>query len=155
MVQVMSRSKAIQYCHRSHEQESVMISISDPNMEYPSAPFATEENGIKAILRLSFCDADRPGKDVYGVHVTEQDLFNDGHAQQVANFLRAHPNEDVIVHCDAGISRSAGLAAAILKHTTGDDGQIFDSWLYHPNMRVYRKTLETLHNYNDGTKEAI
>ena len=50
----------------------------------------------------------------------------------------------VIVHCDAGISRSSGVAAAILKAKTGDDSQIFNSPKYRPNMRCYRIILDEL-----------
>lgn len=49
---------------------------------------------------------------------------------------------DFIVHCDAGISRSSGVAAAILKAKTGDDSQIFNNPKYRPNMRCYRIVLD-------------
>ena len=62
----------------------------------------------------------------------------------IARLLRDYPDTDVIVHCDAGISRSAGIAAAILKHTTGDDSSIFVNGQYDPNLWCYRKTLEAL-----------
>ena len=48
----------------------------------------------------------------------------------------------MIVHCDAGISRSSGVAAAILKAKTGDDSQIFNNPKYRPNMRCYRIVLD-------------
>ena len=70
--------------------------------------------------------------------------MSDEDAAQVAALLREYPNTDVIVHCDAGISRSAGVAAAILKHTTGDDSSIFQNGLYDPNLWCYRKTLFAL-----------
>ena len=60
----MSRSRAIQYCQTKHRHSSVIISISDPNMDYSSGPFMTPENHVEAILPLCFCDADRPGTDV-------------------------------------------------------------------------------------------
>ena len=65
-------------------------------------------------------------------------------AAKVADLLRTYPDTDVIVHCDAWISRSAGIAAAILKHTTGDDSSIFENGLYDPNLWCYQKTLKAL-----------
>ena len=62
----MSRARVIQYCQMQHRHSSVIISISDPNMDYSSSPFMTLENHVAAILPLCFCDADRPGTDVYG-----------------------------------------------------------------------------------------
>ena len=121
-----------------------MISISDPHMQYAAAPFSSEENKFLHILSLCFADADQPGPDIYGYDAKVEDLMRDEDAAKVAELLSAYPNTDVIVHCDAGISRSAGVAAAILKHTTGDDSSIFENGLYDPNLWCYQKTLAAL-----------
>ena len=141
-VTVMSRSAAVRYCHGRHTDKSAMISVSDPNGAYPSAPFTNKENGIIDILRLCFCDADGPGRDVYGRRVSEIDLMRDEDANKVVEFVNRHKEKKIIVHCDAGISRSAGIAAAILKANTGSDDAIFNSMRYIPNRWCYRKTLE-------------
>ena len=141
-VTIMSRADAIRYCHQPHSRKTVMISISDPYESYRTKPFTSSDNGVVSVLCLSFCDADRPGTDVYGHMVTERDLMTDADASRVAALVKGHPNEDVIVHCDAGISRSAGVAAAIAKFRSGDDTVIFKS--YRPNMWAYRKTLNAL-----------
>lgn len=147
-VTVMSRAEAVRYCHKKHENESIIISISTPNMYYGSSPVSVPGNGVISVLRLVFADADRPnGRDVYGTPVSESDLMTDQDALQIARFLNIldkYPDADVIVHCDAGISRSSGVAAAILKYKTGNDFQIFKNNRYHPNMWCYRKTLEAL-----------
>lgn len=44
----------------------------------------------------------------------------------------------IFVHCDAGISRSAGVAAATMKYLNGDDWPIWNSYMYSPNTRCYR-----------------
>ena len=121
-----------------------MISVSDPHMEYAAAPFCSEENNVMRIRSLCFADADQPGPDIYGHEAGVEDLMQDEDAAQVAKLLRDYPDTDVIVHCDAGISRSAGIAAAILKHFTGDDSSIFGNDLYDPNLWCYRKTLAAL-----------
>ena len=143
---VLSRSKTIQYCHAAHDQLAVIISVSDPNMVYTTRPFCSTENRICAILPLMFCDADRPGKDVYGNETNVNDLMSNSDAKKVARFVRLHKDKRIIVHCDAGISRSAGIAAAIMKHYTNDDAEYFYSGQYCPNMWCYRKTLEALVN---------
>jgi len=143
-VTVMSRDDAIRYCHKWHETKTVMISISDPYMAYFSAPFCSSTNNVLAIQRLYFTDADKPGRDVYDREVDEKDLIGDGDARLVKRLLKLYPDTDVIVHCDAGISRSAGVAAAILKAKTGDDTQIFNNYKYRPNMRCYRVVLDEL-----------
>ena len=57
----------------------------------------------------------------------------------------------MIIHCWAGVSRSAAVAAAILKVYTGNDDQIFKSGTYAPNMYVYHKILEGYGMKNDGS----
>ena len=143
-VTIMSRWDAVFYCYNPHAQPTVMISISDPHMQYAAVPFSSEENKVLQILSLCFADADQPGPDIYGYDAAVEDLMSDEDAAQVAELLSAYPNTDVIVHCDAGISRSAGVAAAILKHTTGDDSSIFENGLYDPNLWCYQKTLAAL-----------
>ena len=143
-VTVMSRDQVIEYCKMEHDTPAVIISISDPYREYYSEPFRTKRNNVLAIQRLSFSDADKPGKDVYGRDAAEGDLMSDGDALLIKRLLDTYPDTDVIVHCDAGISRSAGVAAAILKAKTNDDSSIFNHYRYRPNMRCYRKTLNVL-----------
>lgn len=143
-VVVMSRDAAIRYCGEYHNKSAIMISISDPYITYPSTPFCSEKNKVVAIQPLFFTDADKPGKDVYDREVTENDLITEADAQLVKRLLKLYPDTDVIVHCDAGISRSSGVAAAILKASTGDDSQIFNSPKYRPNMRCYRMILDEL-----------
>lgn len=140
----MSRDSAVRYCQESHNKPVIMISISDPYLTYHSEPFCSDKNKVIAIQPLFFTDADKPGKDVYDREVSENDLITENDAWLVKRLLNLHPDTDIIVHCDAGISRSAGIAAAILKAKTGDDSQIFDSPRYSPNMRCYRLVLNEL-----------
>lgn len=125
-VTVLSRKEAVRYCHKPHDGKAIMISISDPYMTYTASPFTSRENGIAGILRLSFADADHPGPDVYGRQADTWDLMQETDGMRIARFLSIHPGTDVIIHCDAGISRSSGVAAAILKFYTGNDTAIFN-----------------------------
>ena len=140
---VMSRSEVVQYCREKQRKPSVIISISDPYNVYDNAPFCSPLNRVFDILPLSFCDAAEPGKDVYGRDVTESEMMTDEDARKVVRFVRENRDKRIIVHCDAGISRSAGVAAAISKYLTGNDGRFFRSGEYDPNMWCYTKTLMT------------
>ncbi|MBQ6928518.1 MAG: dual specificity protein phosphatase family protein [Oscillospiraceae bacterium] len=141
---VMSRANAVEYCRGRHREPSVIISISDPSLEYDEAPFRTEENRVEAILPLCFSDAEEPGKDVYGLDVEEEDLMRDEDAQKVARFVLDNRDKRIIVHCDAGISRSAGVGAAIVNYFTGDAGRFFESGEYEPNMWCFSKVMTAL-----------
>ena len=149
-VTVLSRKLAVQYCQKPHGEKSIMISISDPFMEYDSSPYVSAENNVVDILRLSFCDADRPGTDVYGRTVGEEYLLSSTVADEIPVFIERYKDIDnIIVHCDAGISRSAGVGAAILKYFNDDDRELFIGY-FHPNMLCYRKTLEALYRYYEA-----
>lgn len=150
-IEIMSRREVCWYCEEHHDEPCVMISISDPRMWYDSSPFVSSENKVVDILELMFSDADKPGLDVYCNEAGVEDLMSDEDARRVAEFVAKYRGENIIVHCDAGISRSAGVAAAIMKHLSGDDSRIFDSSRWHPNMWCYRKTLNALHE-KDGPK---
>jgi predicted protein tyrosine phosphatase len=71
----------------------------------------------------------------------EAQCFNQDHARQILWLVKAFPTaERLIVHCDAGLSRSPAVAAAFSKILTGDDSRFFKQ--YSPNSRVYRSILD-------------
>lgn len=120
----------------------MILSITDPNK--PCADIDTANPTLKALMRLQFWDIDDihtfvgdPRKEMF-----ERSLFEDSSAQRVCNFVRRHAKdvEMIICQCEAGQSRSAGLAAAISKALNGTDQKFFNG-PYRPNRRVYSKTL--------------
>lgn len=125
--------------------ESVaIISIAYPRDDHPAI---TEWPGLEEVLRLSFHDIDEQFKDIGKEIPSKYESMTDENGREVANFVEKHKDVDLlIVQCDAGISRSSGMAAAILKHQTGNDSRIFDNPRFVPNRRVYRKTLQALMN---------
>ncbi len=131
---VMNRSEAIRYSYRPHDEISAIVSIATPSAEYDGTNiYRSRYNKIHAILRLQFDDVE-DGNDV----ITIDD------AKKIHSFIEANKNRKIIVHCDAGISRSAGIAAALMKHYNGDDTPIFNNPKYVPNMKCYRTMLEEL-----------
>lgn len=58
--------------------------------------------------------------------------------------------EQIIVHCEAGVSRSAGVAAALLKYAGEDQNQILKNPKYRSNMTCYRMVLNCLHESGGG-----
>lgn len=122
----------------------VMIRITDPKNDFQ--PLKDNPNRV-AVLELKFRDID--GKDYQTWSKEDQEkykgIFEDSHAQQIVDFIYAHSPDKVVVHCDAGISRSAGVAAAIAKAITGSDEVIFKDNRYIPNRYIYRKLLNAFH----------
>ena len=114
-----------------------VISITDPDQ--PKANIVNSP-GLIDILRLSFYD------------VEDDTIFNgkfyramsSGQAKRVAEFVNKIENDIdfILVHCEAGISRSAGTAAAISLANIGNDIEFFSSGKYAPNMNCYKLVLE-------------
>lgn len=131
---VMNRQRAVQMTENDFAIDRVIISIS--NFNSPTPNFNKDNHAIQDILFLQFNDWD-DGK---------WDCMSTDQAHQIANFVRKYWDKDVqiVVHCDGGVSRSAGTAAAILKFFTNDDTQIFNNPKYSPNMWCYRQVLNAL-----------
>lgn len=72
-------------------------------------------------------------------------LFGKEDALKILNFVKLYKDKiDLIaVNCEAGISRSAGISAALsaILNGAGSDQYYFSN--YCPNMLVYRKILDT------------
>jgi predicted protein tyrosine phosphatase len=70
-------------------------------------------------------------------------FFTDKMALTIWNFVISVKDkvDILLVHCEAGISRSSGIAGGLSK-CLFDDDEIFFKKPYSPNMLVYRKILE-------------
>lgn len=129
----------------------IIISIFTPGDEPPDV--AQNEN-TRGVLHFCFDDLDRQPTLITIHALGKPVLFDDEEAQRLAKWVKAFYKQGVrtvICHCDAGVSRSAGVAAALSKHFNGSDFEFFNSGgmyggpVYTPNMLVYRKLLEALH----------
>jgi len=96
---VLSREEAELYEPRGKE---ICISISDPD-----ASPARVSPRFAAVLRLNFNDVIERGEP-------SDILFAEDHAREIRKFLDAWPKaERVMVHCNAGVSRSPGVALGL------------------------------------------
>ena len=139
-IQVMNRQQAVEYCHQHHDEETCMISIYTPIEEYHDEPFMSTiiGNGVYEILRIGFFDVD---SDHSGA-------INENIAEIIADTVERNKNRKIIVHCDYGVSRSVGVAAALAKFYNNDDMEYFNTPNMIPNMRCYRYVLNALYqNY--------
>lgn len=100
-----------------------------------------------AIIRLSFCDLDMTQpelqeyyKDGEGDHMGVP-YFNREFAKEIMDFyLSVQEMEWLLVHCEAGWSRSPAIAAALDKIFKDDDMKWFAN--YSPNRFVYRLLID-------------
>lgn len=140
-VVVMNRNNAKRFSFQPHDFKSAIISITDIR-SYPNQFNKDHSNGIVEICALSFDDVNRGEQGC----ITEED------AEKIVKFVRRIKDkvDTVIVHCEAGQSRSAGVAAAILKYYTGHDEQIYNDPKYTPNSTCYRRVLEAFYESEEN-----
>ncbi|MEA2746105.1 MAG: hypothetical protein QOI41_248 [Myxococcales bacterium] len=121
---------------RPHEVPHILISITSSADDVARV---RNNSACLGILRLSFADAET-ASDRYA----ERDLFSREHATKIWSFVLQHrlDVERIVVHCDAGVSRSPAVGAALARVFNGSDAEFF-AGRYRPNMRVYRMLLET------------
>ena len=120
-IHIMSRAKAIAYSHQPHSETVAVISISDYDKESPVL-ISNSNNGIAAHCKVKFNDVEHGENKC----ITEND------ALKIVLFVMKNAKliDKLIVHCEAGVSRSAGVAAAIMKAVNGDDWGVFDNSRY-------------------------
>ncbi len=120
---------------RPHDAPHVIISITSHVDDVASLRTNTSCRGV---LRLSFVDVEAPS-----VHYPEEVLFSASQATSIWDFVDGHRAkiERILVHCDAGVSRSAAVAGAIARAWNGDEAE-FSGGRYRPNGRVYRMLLD-------------
>ena len=127
-IEVMSREKASTFSFVV-DKPCIFISINDIGS---SSPLFAVNDSIKDVLTLFFDDEEDTLKGM-----------NPAHAKRVVDFVCKWKEKIdlIVVHCGAGISRSAGVAAAIGKVINGDDNFIFKNPKFVPNRNCYRQTL--------------
>ena len=134
---VMNRKEAINFCKYPHLAQFVIISISTPYEEYNNAPFSGTTNNVVDICPVQFFDLDN-------TYPIKKGLMEYRDAKKIVDFVSRYKDKIIIVHCDAGQSRSAGVAAALSKYYNNDDSEYFDNPRFTPNMWCYNLMLNAL-----------
>lgn len=134
---ITNKSKAERLSYTDYSYDKVIISIRTPGDE--KAEFYSNNKTIKDILYLEFYDISYNSQEIFKGY----EPMTDKDAVKIRDFvLKWKDKVDTLwVHCDVGISRSAGVAAGIIEALGEDNSYIFDSKMYFPNLLCYRKTL--------------
>lgn len=140
---VLSRNDAIKYAQET-TKNSILISISDKKESSPiEFLFLTKNNlHIQDVALLHFDDEEAP-------HENAMKLED---AYRIIHFVNDNINkniDEIIVHCGAGISRSAGVAAGLMKILTANDDAIFNNPRFCPNATCYKLMLSAFYGSYD------
>jgi len=131
---IMGRKEIEGFCT---DIKHIVISVRDSGAEDALLP---RQLSRMATLYLEFDDLEKEYKDYM--------IFSKEDAREILAFFnnfRCYVNL-IIVNCEAGISRSAGIVAALSKISGQDDSIFFKKYL--PNMLVYKTILEEYHSHN-------
>ena len=136
----LSREKAIRLSYSDFNNDKIIISIRDPNKVKPE--FNINNSSIKDILYLSFYDISEETKSIFGGYESMSPID----AILIRDFVLKWQNEiDTIwVQCEMGMSRSAGIAAAIMEYFDMDSNEILESNRYYPNRLCYNLTKNAI-----------
>lgn len=145
----MSRPEAVSFCNNIVEDLNVaMISIATPGQEYFTWPHKSP--AVKALLRTEFYDVGcRDPEDLPPIDATE--------ATRIAQFVKAcrHEGMDIIVHCDGGISRSAGVAKAIAYFYNIPYEEILVGHHISPNQGVFETVVKWMETHRAGPDDYV
>lgn len=130
--------------YTSEIKKYCVISITDGKDN--NVEFVEDINRLD-VLNLKFSDLDKP--------IGDYKLFSENDAKEIIQFVEKYFDkvDFFLVHCHAGISRSAGCAAALSKIYNNTDKFYFESGKYVPNMLVYKTILNYVDKTNPETND--
>lgn len=130
-VKILSRTNAKRFSYIV-DKPCIIISICD--VESEPNHFSGNKN-IRNILRVFFDDCE--------MTTNSETAISEDNAKVIVSFINLWKDdiELVVIHCEAGVSRSAGVGAAILKALNNDDMPVFNNGKFCPNMKCYREVL--------------
>lgn len=118
--------------------DSILISIGNPG----GSTGDVDESLFEDVLYLHFHDAD-PNVD-YGT-TAGMKLLDNGQVKSVINFIQDHDPDTLFIQCQAGQSRSCGMAYALHQHY--NDGDLKENWQNY-NRFVTEKVKGALRGYS-------
>lgn len=124
--------------HHEINENMAIISFADTKDDFIEFPKNTN------VLKVAFYDYNPqsiPIDDYYKL-LPE--------AEEIAKYVDTNikQSKDIICQCDYGVSRSAGLAAAIMEHYKKEGIRVFANYKYMPNKFVFNKVLAALNLLN-------
>ena len=128
---------------------NVMIRITNPKTDFLQLE---NENIFTDILSLKFFDLEDDKSGLY--------LFNETHLERIMQFFNKHRNcKNMVIHCDEGKSRSAGVAVGwfLFNDIKSSIYKIYHNNIHFPNRRIveffYKHFNENLNNIDKWENE--
>ena len=138
---VCSREKAKKMAYKLKEP-AIIISVTDSDKEpniFAKNPY------IKEICRVAFDDTDPD------ILLKREVLMRKEDAEKIKECVIRNKDtvERIVVHCEAGVSRSAAIMAAIQLYLIGSADAIFSNPKYCPNFFCFEMMREAFFGENN------
>ena len=161
-IKILSKAEAIQYYNTNTKDIYIIVSIKRLNEE-DTLYFKNynKSNNCRGLIRLSFNDLEHDLND--SILAPRQGDFC-GLKAFIDTFKEDKDIDTIVVHCDAGISRSSALGAIIAQYLgLNEFNLVWNNDKYIPNERVYRlasnefklKLCEAQLNFYKGIKKQL
>jgi len=141
---IISREELISICNKNEglkdfgieDNEISLISITDPKSKKIDD---TIYSNFKNVLVCNFWDIEE--------NFGNYKVISDKQAKKIFKFINKNINDSFLIHCEAGVSRSAAIALAIeYIYENGDidilKSGIFKHYRYSPNKFVFDKITQ-------------
>lgn len=128
-IDIMSKDECTFFSEKTLETECVIISINDTGYD----TMLHENKKIIDIHKIWFDDIE---KDIN----QKLKLMTINQAEGIKDFVDKYKDEvkHIVIHCTAGISRSAAVGCVIARYLNDDDNYLWASGRYMPNKHVYK-----------------
>ncbi len=126
-IYILNKKKVINF-NLNPNNYNVLIRITSPKTEFENLKY---EHSYKDILSLKFFDLEEDNTGLY--------VFKENHLNTILNFFNKHKNcKNMVIHCDEGRSRSAGVAAGwfLFNDVRSSIYKLYHDGIHFPNRRV-------------------
>lgn len=152
-IQIMSRYEAILTDTKDLNDNTIIISINSINQKH----HIFKNDKIIDILYLDFEDLTYKHIEYYNSKNDTSYInktINLSQVRQIKDFVDKYKStvNNIIVHCEMGISRSSAVGCILSKYLNGNDTYFFKTGKYIPNDLVY-DIMSRGFGYNFDIKE--
>ena len=143
-IRIWGRERMRRYANKQHAEQTAVISIANIDEAFLDL-HRKPSNGIDALCEVSFNDVE------LGINGAPYGCITDADADQIVAFVHeiAGKTDKLIIQCEDGVSRSAGVAAAIMAHFSDEKWHVWNHPNYRPNVTCYRKVMAAFHDVID------
>ena len=132
-IHIMSFEDAAVYSRLVDIPPTIIISIEDRG--WILTPLDIDNPAILGAIKIYINDTEEP---------TAKYAMTEHDAGRIVAFVKAHlsMHPEILVHCAGGISRSAGIAAALGRWLNSNDEFVLSSPYRRPNFLCYIRVLD-------------